>query len=97
MIFNIIVDAVVRAVMMEVDPRRHNIVLYATDGRIAGRNPIWLQTTLFVREIGTPEKHRQDESNGIHIGVSLGPTGVCTVQEESDRKETLLGSVREPV
>ena len=56
-IFNIVVDAVVRAVIMEVcGPQEehhgfvwaagnHNIVFYADDGRILERNPIRVQTT----------------------------------------------------
>ena len=57
-IFNIVVDAVVRACMVEVcGPQeehhsfgwvlgKHNIVLYEDDGRISGRNPLWVKTTL---------------------------------------------------
>ena len=54
---NILVDAVVREVLQEVcEPqevqhvsgwaaREHNIVLYADNVRIEGRNPIWVHTT----------------------------------------------------
>ena len=57
-IFNIIVDAVVRAVMLEVcgtqeahhifgwQSGEHNIVLYTNNGQITGRNPIWVYRTL---------------------------------------------------
>ena len=57
-IFNIVVDVVVRAVHWSyVDPQeahhgfgwsagKHNIYFYADDGRIAGRNLVWLQKTL---------------------------------------------------
>ena len=59
-IFNIMVEAVVRAFLLEVyGPQEahhvfgwaageHNIVFYADDGRIAGRNNIWVQTTLIA-------------------------------------------------
>ena len=58
MIFNIVVDAVVTAVLLEVcGPQdahhwfgwatgEQNIVLYTEDGCIAGINHIWLKTTL---------------------------------------------------
>ena len=54
-IFNIVVDAVVRAVLLEVyGPQKshhrfcwaageHCIVFYADDDKIVGRNPIWVQ------------------------------------------------------
>ena len=57
-IFNIMVDTVVRAVLLEVcipqeahhgfgwAAGEHSIFFYADDGRIAGRNQIWVQTTL---------------------------------------------------
>ena len=57
-IFNIVVDAVVRAVLLEVcrpqeshhgfrwSSGENNICFYADCGRIAGRNPIWVQTAL---------------------------------------------------
>ena len=57
-ILNILVDAVIRAMLLEfwgtqeVQPGLvwavgdHNIVLYADDAHIAGRKPIWIQTTL---------------------------------------------------
>ena len=57
-IFNIVVDAVVRAVLLEVcGPQElhhrfgwargeHNIVLYTNDSQIAGRNTIWVQMIL---------------------------------------------------
>ena len=62
-IFNIVVDAVVREVILDVcgpqekhhrfgwSAGEHCIVFYADDERIAGRNPIWLQmnTTYMVR------------------------------------------------
>ena len=53
-IFNIVVDAVVSAVLLEVcglhesqhglgwAAGEHNIVLYAEDSHIVGRNPIWV-------------------------------------------------------
>ena len=59
-IFNIVVDVVVRAVHWSyVDPQEahhgfgwsageYNICLYADDGRISGRNPIWVLTNLKV-------------------------------------------------
>ena len=58
MIFNIVLDAVVRAVLLEVcGPQeahhgfgwatgKHNIVLYVEEMLIVMRNPIWVQTTL---------------------------------------------------
>ena len=57
-IFNIVVDAVVRSVLMEfcihqeaqhgfkLAAGEHNIYFYVDDMRIAGRNPIWVQTAL---------------------------------------------------
>ena len=57
-LFKIVVNAVVRLVMLEIlGPQEshhwlrwftgeHNIVLYADDDRIIGRNPIWVQRTL---------------------------------------------------
>ena len=57
-IFNIVVDTVVRAVLLDVcgpqekhhgfgwSAGEHCIVFYADDGQIAGRNPIWLQMTM---------------------------------------------------
>ena len=57
-IFNILVDAVVRAVLMEIcvpqeaqhgfvwSSGNHNICFYADDERILGRNPIWLHISL---------------------------------------------------
>ena len=57
-IFNIMVHIVVRAVLLEVcgtqevhhrfgwSAGEHKICFYADDGRIAGRNPIWVQTIL---------------------------------------------------
>ena len=57
-IFNILADAVVRAVLVDVCRSqeahhgfgwavgKHNIRFYADDGQIAGRNPIWVQTAL---------------------------------------------------
>ena len=59
-IFNILVDAVVRASLLEVcgpQEAQHgfrwavgelNISFYAGDGRIAERNPIWVQTELMA-------------------------------------------------
>ena len=53
-VFNIMVNAVVRAVIVEVCGLKeahqgiwwvtvkHNIVFYADDGYIVGRNPIWV-------------------------------------------------------
>ena len=37
-----------------------------------------------VREGGTPDKHGQDQSNGIHTGVHLRETGGSVIQEESN-------------
>ena len=57
-IFNIVVDAVVRVVLLEVfGPQEaqhgfgwlageYNIFIYADDGHIAGCNPIWVHTSL---------------------------------------------------
>ena len=57
-LFNIIVDSVVRATLKEIcgpqeaqhgfgwSAGEHNICLYAYDGRIAGRDLIWVQTVL---------------------------------------------------
>ena len=57
-IFNILVDEVVRAALMEVCGTQesqhgfgwavgeHNICFYADDRRIEGRNPIWVHTAL---------------------------------------------------
>ena len=57
-IFNIVVGAVVRAFLMEVcglqeanhgfgwSVVNNNILFYVNDGQIAGRNPIWVQSTV---------------------------------------------------
>ena len=57
-IFNILRDALVRAVLMEFYGLQeeqyrfgsvtgeHNIVLYVDDSHVAGHNSIWIQTTL---------------------------------------------------
>ena len=57
-LFNIIVDAVVRETLQEIcgpqeaqhsfgwSSGEQNIFFYADDGRIAGRDPIWVQTAL---------------------------------------------------
>ena len=57
-IFNIVVDVLVRAVLLEVcgtqeahhgfgwSVGEHIYFKYSDDGQIAGSNPIWLQTTL---------------------------------------------------
>ena len=61
-LFNIIVDAVVRATLQEIcgpkeaqqsfgwSAREHNICFYGDDGRIAGQDPIWVQTALTIME-----------------------------------------------
>ena len=63
MIFNIIMDAMVREVLQEVcgpqesqygfgwEAVEHNIWFYADDRRIAGKNPVWLHTALTTMEI----------------------------------------------
>ena len=95
-IFNIVVDAVVRACMVEVcGPQeehhsfgwvlgKHNIVLYEDDGLISGRNPLWVKTTLKAMVRMFADKHGQDQSNGIHTGVHLRATGGSVIQEESN-------------
>ena len=57
-LFNIIVDALVRTTLQEIcvpqesqhgfgwSAVEHNIRFYADDGRIAGRDPIWVQAEL---------------------------------------------------
>ena len=55
-VFNIVLDAVVRAALQEVcgpQEAQHGfrwaageIYFYADDGRVAGQNPIWVQTAL---------------------------------------------------
>ena len=75
MISNILVDAVVRAVLLEVCDSQeahhgfgwavgdHNILFYADFGRIAGRNMIWAQTAL-------TSMVRMFERVGLHINLS---------------------------
>ena len=57
-LFNIIVDAVVRATLQEIygpkeaqhgfgfSEKEHNICFYTDDGQIAGQDPIWVQAVL---------------------------------------------------
>ena len=57
-LFNIIVDAVVRATLQKIYGRQetqhgfgwsakdHNICFYTDDGRISGQHPIWVQAAL---------------------------------------------------
>ena len=57
-LFNILVDAVVRATLQEIcgtqevqngfgwSAGEHNICFYADDGRISGQYPIWVQEAL---------------------------------------------------
>ena len=57
-IFNIVVDSVVRVVLLELcipqeaqygfrwATGEQSICFYADDGKISGRNPIWVQTAL---------------------------------------------------
>ena len=57
-LFNVIVDALVRSTLQEIcvpqeaqhgfgwSEGEHNICFCADDGRIAGRDPIWVQTEL---------------------------------------------------
>ena len=74
-IFNILVDAVVRAALLDVyEPQeakhgfgwavgKHKICFYAYDGRIAGLNPIWVQTALTAMV-------RMFEMVGLHTNPS---------------------------
>ena len=83
-IFNIVVDAVVRAVMLEVcGPQEanngfgwaageHNFVLFADYGQIAGRNPIWVQTTLTAML-------RRFERVGLQTNLGKTKATVCTL------------------
>ena len=62
-LFNIIVDALFRATLQEIcvpqeaqhgfkwSAGEHNICLYAYDGRIVGRDTIWVQTVLITMVI----------------------------------------------
>ena len=59
-LFNVIVDALVRTTLQEIcvpqeaqngfgwSEMEHNICLCADDGRIAGQDPIWVQTELTI-------------------------------------------------
>ena len=49
----------------------HNIVLYADDGHIAGRNPIWVQMKLTV-------VFRMFDRVGIHTNLINIKSMVCT-------------------
>ena len=45
-----------------------------------------------VLQVGTPYKPWQDQINGVHRGIHLGPTWDISVQEESDqRRENVQG------
>ena len=85
-IFNIVLDAVVQAVLLEVcGPQEvyhsfrraageHNIVFYADDVEIAGRNPIWVHTTLtamvhMFKRLGLQKNLRKTKKWYAHWGL----------------------------
>ena len=103
-IFKIVVDAVVRVFLLEVCGNHklhhgfgwaegeHNIILYAEYSRIAGRNPIWVQTTLMVvvrmlYRVGLLTNTGKTKELFLYLGFHLGTTGYRGVQEDSDRRE----------
>ena len=81
-IFNIVVDAVVRATLTEVYTPQDSqhvlgwetgdqvIVFYADGGRIAGRNPIWIQGTL---DGSIPRRHL------FYMGYNCSEIQICTL------------------
>ena len=92
-IFNILVDAVARAVLLEFcGPQeelnglrwatgKHNICFYGDDRRIAGHNPIWMQTALtaIVRMFGRAGLQKylsKTKSMLFLLGLIWGQQGV---------------------
>ena len=82
-LFNIIVYAVVRATLQEIcgpqearqvfgwSAGEHNICFYADDGRIAGRDPIWVQTALTTMV-------RMFERVGLQTFLNKTKAMICT-------------------
>ena len=48
-----------------------------------------------VQEVGDPRKPGQDQSNGMHTGISLEPIGSGGVQEESDGRRGQISGEEE--
>ena len=100
-IFNIVVDAVVRAVLLEVcGPQeahngfgwlagKNNICFYEDDGKIAGCNSIWMQTTLaamvrMFERVGLPKNSGNTKAMVCTLGYILVEQGAA----EYKRQET---------
>ena len=96
-LFNIIADAVVRAILQEIcgpqeaqhgfgwSAGEHNIYVYADDGQIAGRDPIRVQTALM-------KMGGMFERVGLHTNLNNINAMICTMgfiwgQQESEACE----------
>ena len=82
-LFNIIVDAVVRATLQDIcrpqeaqhgfgwSAGEHNICFYVDDGQIAGRYPIWVQAALTTMV-------RMFERVGLQMNLDKTKAMICT-------------------